>query len=107
LQQLSGAVDLFINFTGIRGRNGKVAVEMAQRVSPDVIILDLSRPVMNGLDATRQIREIAPNVCILLFTMHESPQLAQEAEKVGVNEVLLKSGDTSRLLRAVRSLLDA
>ena len=87
--------------------DGKVAVEMAQTLSPDVVILDLSMPVMNGLDAARQIRKIVPNVYILLFTMHASAQLSAEARKVGANEVLLKSGDASRLLSAIRSLLDA
>jgi DNA-binding NarL/FixJ family response regulator len=80
---------------------------MAQSLSPDVIILDLSMPVMNGLEAARQIRTIGPNICILLFTMHATAQLAAEARNVGVNEVLSKSDVASQLLGTVRSLLGA
>jgi DNA-binding NarL/FixJ family response regulator len=87
--------------------NGKLAVEMAQPLSPDVIILNLSMPVMNGLEAARQIRKIAPNICILLFTLHATAQLSAEARNVGVNEVLSKSDVASRLLGTVRSLLGA
>src|SRR6266446_7862872 len=86
--------------------NGKVAVEMVQQLSPDVIILDLSMPVMNGLDAARQIRVLAPRVYILLFTLQGYPQLAEDARRVGVNQVLSKSGMAgSTVLGAVRSLL--
>jgi DNA-binding NarL/FixJ family response regulator len=87
--------------------NGKRAVEMAQTLSPDVIVLDLTMPVMNGLDAARQIRKHSRSVYIVLFTMHASAQLAAEAQKVGVNEVLSKSAGASRLVSAVRSSLDA
>jgi DNA-binding NarL/FixJ family response regulator len=59
--------------------NGKLAVEMARRLSPDVVILDLTMPVMNGLEAARQIRKTAPNIYIFLFTLHASPQPLEEA----------------------------
>jgi DNA-binding NarL/FixJ family response regulator len=86
--------------------NGSVAVEMVQNLRPDVILLDLSMPVMNGFDAARRIRKIAPQAHILLFTLHSSPQLVEEARKIGVKNVLSKSEDASRtLLPAVRSLL--
>ena len=88
--------------------NGKVAVEMVQQLHPDVIVLDLSMPVMNGFDAARQIRKIAPCAHIILFTLHASPQLVEEALKVGVNEVASKAGDAgSSVIRAVHSLLAA
>ncbi len=86
--------------------NGKVAVELVQRSSPDVIILDLSMPVMNGLDAARKIRSLAPHSSILLFTLHANPQLVEDARKIGIDEVLSKSsGLGATVLVAVRSLL--
>lgn len=86
--------------------NGKVAVELVQQSSPDVIVLDLSMPVMNGLDAARHIRALAPRSRILLFTLHACPQLVEDARKVGIDEVLSKSsGLGATVLGAVRSLL--
>jgi DNA-binding NarL/FixJ family response regulator len=85
--------------------NGKVAIEKSRELRPDVIILDLSMPVMNGLDAAREIRESSPKVYILLFTMHFYPHLVEDAQNVGVNKVVSKSDDPARLLGAVRSLL--
>jgi len=86
--------------------NGKVALELVAQLRPDVVLLDLSMPVMNGFEAARKIRDIAPQAQILLFTLHSSPQLAEEARKIGVKGVLSKSGDAgSTVLPAVRSLL--
>jgi DNA-binding NarL/FixJ family response regulator len=86
--------------------NGQVAVELVRQSSPDVIILDLSMPVMNGLDAARKIRALTPKAYILLFTLHDYPQLAEEARRVGVDEVLSKvSGLDTTVVGAVRSLL--
>ena len=86
--------------------NGQVAVDLVQQSSPDVIILDLSMPVMNGLDAAQKIRALTPKACILLFTLHAYPQLVEDARKVGVNEVLSKAnGSGATVVGAVRSLL--
>jgi DNA-binding NarL/FixJ family response regulator len=62
-------------------------------------------PVMNGLDAARQISSIAPNTAILMFTMHESGQLLQAAKAVGVKEVISKSdGTADHLLACLRGM---
>jgi DNA-binding NarL/FixJ family response regulator len=88
--------------------NGKLAVELVQTLRPDVIVLDLSMPVMNGLEAAREIRRIAPASRILLFTLHVSPQLVNEANRIGINGVLSKAGDSGNsVVQAVRSLLAA
>ena len=88
--------------------NGKVAIELVQELHPDVVLLDLSMPVMNGFDAAKQIKIIAPQTYILLFTLHDSPQLVEDARKVGITCVLSKSGGSgSAVVSAIRSVLTA
>lgn len=88
--------------------NGKAAVEEVQKLHPDVVLLDLSMPVMNGLDAARAIRAIAPGTHMLMFTLHTYPQLMDEARQAGIARVISKaSADTSEVLDALRSLLAA
>jgi two-component system, NarL family, response regulator NreC len=86
--------------------NGKMAVEMAERLSPDLVILDLSMPVINGLDAARQIKKTSPDIQIVMFTMHEFPHLREEARKAGVNELVAKTAHPSSLLNALHAMLD-
>jgi DNA-binding NarL/FixJ family response regulator len=86
--------------------NGLEAVEKFRELSPDVVILDLSMPLMNGLDAARRIRELSPTVRILLFTMHAYPHLMDDARKIGINHVVSKAEDASRLVGALRSALN-
>lgn len=88
--------------------NGKVALERVRELRPDVVILDLSMPVMNGLEAARHIKAMAPGTHILMLTLHMYPQLLDEARKVGIADVVSKSGAAgSDVLDAVRSLLAA
>ena len=77
--------------------NGRQAVELAQQLAPDVIVLDVTMPELNGLEATRQIRKAMPAAEILILTMHESEQLVGEVLAAGAHGYILKS-DTSRLL---------
>ena len=71
--------------------NGRVAVEKVVELEPHVVILDFSMPVMNGLDAAREIARIAPSVVMFLFTMHNSEQLRMDAKHAGIREVVSKS----------------
>ena len=87
--------------------NGQVAVEKTRELHPDLIILDLAMPIMNGLDAARHIVGFAPGVDIVLFTMHGSGELSKYAELIGIKQVLSKSSDgIDQLLSTVRVLLD-
>jgi DNA-binding NarL/FixJ family response regulator len=85
--------------------NGQVAVKKVTELKPDAVILDLSMPVMNGLEAAREITRIAPKVQMVLFTMHTSEQLRKDAEAAGIRDVVSKS-DTigNHLLASLRSL---
>lgn len=72
--------------------NGRIAVEKVKELHPDVVILDFAMPVMNGLEAARQIARIAPEVSVLLFTLHDSSDLRREAQAAGIKEVISKAG---------------
>ena len=75
--------------------NGAAAIDLVQSLKPDLLVLDLSMPVMNGLDAARRIAVVSPKVVIVLFTGHASEQLETEAKKVGVRAVIRKDGNAS------------
>jgi DNA-binding NarL/FixJ family response regulator len=84
--------------------NGRQAVDLARQLRPDVVVLDITMPELNGLEATRQIRKALPNAEVLILTMHESEQLVSEVLAAGARGYLLKA-DTSRLLvSAIESL---
>jgi two-component system, NarL family, nitrate/nitrite response regulator NarL len=84
--------------------NGKEAVGKAQELKPDLFILDLVMPVMDGLNAARQISKLLPNTPILMHTMHWSQQVEIEAQKVGVRKVVSKA-DSMLLISTVQQLL--
>jgi DNA-binding NarL/FixJ family response regulator len=86
--------------------NGEEAVRMVEELNPDLVVLDLSMPVMNGLEAARHIAVNAPNTALLMYTMQDSGQLLKEAEAAGINEVITKSAaGIDRLLASMRALL--
>lgn len=75
--------------------NGKIAVEKVEEMHPDIVILDLQMPVMNGIEAAREISHLAPNTAMVMFTMHTSQELLKLARAVGVREVVSKSDQLS------------
>ncbi|HJX84754.1 MAG TPA: response regulator transcription factor [Candidatus Angelobacter sp.] len=81
--------------------DGLEAVEKAGIVRPDVIILDVSMPVMNGLEACRLIRKSAPQSEILIVTQHDSPQMLREAMGAGARGFVVKANLVKDLLPAV------
>jgi DNA-binding NarL/FixJ family response regulator len=83
---------------------GREAVEMAQRLSPDVVVLDLSMPSMNGIEAARRIRQVAPHCEVLILTVHESEDMVRDALAAGARGYILKSDAGSDLVNAVRAL---
>jgi DNA-binding NarL/FixJ family response regulator len=71
--------------------NGRVAVDMAKELCPDIIILDLSMPVMNGLDAAREIRKFLPAAHIFLFSAYHTDNLEETARDAGIDAYIPKS----------------
>ena len=86
--------------------NGKTAVALVEELRPHLVILDLSMPVMNGLDAAREISRIAPGIPMIMFTMHEMDELRKEAQRVGIKHVFPKdNGFGDNVLKAMREML--
>jgi DNA-binding NarL/FixJ family response regulator len=84
--------------------NGRDALEKAQVTNPDVIVLDFLMPGMDGLQTAREIGKLLPSIPILMFTMHLSRQLVEEARNVGIRGAVAKS-DAGRIIEGVEALL--
>lgn len=84
--------------------DGRQAVEMARRLKPDVVVLDIGMPDMNGLEAARRILEGGQGIEVLILTMHESEQLIREVVRAGARGYVLKSDAGRTLVAAVQSL---
>ena|ERR1700736_5973563 len=85
--------------------NGQEAIAKAHDLKPDLIILDITMPVLNGLDAARVIRLTLPELPILLLTMHEGKHIIEDAKKIGIEGFVCKSEASATLLAAVDALL--
>src|SRR5712691_2254569 len=83
---------------------GRDAVAQSLRLRPDVVVMDLSLPELNGLDATRQILKDSPRTEILVLTMHHSEELARDVLQAGARGYVLKSDADQSLIAAVESL---
>ena len=84
--------------------NGSEAVEKAEQQQPDVVILDIGMPEMNGVLATIRIREVAPRARVLVLTMHNSEELIQSCLEAGAQGYVLKSDAERDLISAVKAL---
>ncbi len=85
--------------------DGRALVEEAQKLRPDIILLDISMPLLNGLDAARQIRKLVPECKLIMLTMHATPTYAAEAFKAGVSGYLIKRSAASELKHAIQAVL--
>jgi two-component system, NarL family, nitrate/nitrite response regulator NarL len=85
--------------------HGGEAVEKAPRLRPDLIILDLSMPVMNGLEAAPLLIKSLPKVWIILFTSHDWPELHQLARAAGIHAVVPKGSASTHLIKHAEALV--
>lgn len=87
--------------------DGQDAVDKVASLRPDLVILDINMPVLNGLAAVRQILRVRPQTKILIFTVHDSDQTAKEVQAAGAHGYLSKNNASSDLLRVVKELLQS
>jgi DNA-binding NarL/FixJ family response regulator len=84
--------------------DGQTAVKMACQLEPDVVLLDIAMPLLNGLEATRQIRQSLPNVKVLALTMHDNEEYIRQILAAGALGYILKDTAARDLLGAIRSV---
>ena len=85
--------------------DGRAVLPEVRKLQPDVVIIDISMPLLNGLDCTRQLHDAGCTAKILILTMHPDATLAQEALAAGASGYLLKSSPGSELKEALRDVL--
>jgi DNA-binding NarL/FixJ family response regulator len=84
--------------------DGRALVSAAQRLKPDVVVLDIGMPLLNGLEAARQIKQLLPGTKLIFLTMNEDSDLAAEAFRAGASGYLLKRSATAELVTAIREV---
>jgi DNA-binding NarL/FixJ family response regulator len=85
--------------------NGKKAIEKARELRPDLIVLDLSMPVMNGFDAARVLKRLMPTVPLIMYSAFGDKLAEKQARLIGISEVVSKSEHASVLIHKARGLL--
>jgi DNA-binding NarL/FixJ family response regulator len=84
--------------------DGRALLAAVQELQPDIVVLDIAMPLLNGLDAARQLKGVMPNVKVIFLTMSEDPDVAAEAFRIGASGYLLKNSAASELLQAIREV---
>jgi DNA-binding NarL/FixJ family response regulator len=85
--------------------DGRALIAAAETLKPDVIVLDIAMPLMNGLEAARHVKQRLRNVKLVFVTMHEDADLAAEAFRSGASAYLLKRSAASELMTAIREVM--
>jgi DNA-binding NarL/FixJ family response regulator len=85
--------------------NGRHALELCRRLRPDLVLMDVRMPEMDGLTATREIKKEMPAISVLVVSAYESEDYRREAASVGATDYILKDAERRQLLEAVRAAL--
>ncbi len=86
--------------------NGLAAVEKVIELTPDLVVLDVTMPILNGFEAAREIRKLAPATKIVIFSMHESAGMVREAKESGADAYIVKSEGIEVLEKTITRLLE-
>jgi two-component system response regulator NreC len=89
-----------------QAQDGHTTVELARELAPDVVVMDISMPDLNGIEATREIRRETPGVKVVALSMHSAKRYVTEMFKAGAVGYLLKDCDFDELARAIRTVAD-
>ncbi len=86
--------------------DGREAMELAERLTPDIVLMDVTMPVLDGIEATRRLREKVPAVRVLMLTMHADPAMATSAKEAGAHGYLVKDCTTAEIMAAIDRTLN-
>src|ERR1700738_2974794 len=84
--------------------DGRHAMEKARQLKPDVVVMDISMPNLNGLEATREVRRILPKTGVLMLSQHNSPGMLREALNAGAQGCVVKSSACENLIAALENI---
>src|ERR1019366_9567735 len=87
-------------------KNGREAVRLTMSLHPEVVVMDLAMPLLNGLEATRQILEASPTTRVLILSAHPDPEYIKQAVLLGASGYLIKQSSTQVLAQAIREVLE-
>jgi DNA-binding NarL/FixJ family response regulator len=104
LEGIRKLLEKSVNLLGVVG-DGRALVEAVQETQVDVVLLDISMPLVNGIEAARQIRKISPNTKIIFLTMHDDRDYVMEALRLGASGYLLKWSAETELAAAIQTVL--
>jgi DNA-binding NarL/FixJ family response regulator len=99
---LKGLLESHCDVVGTVG-DGRTLLEVAAKLQPDIIVLDIAMPRLNGLDAARHLRRTMPKIKLIFMTMNEDPDLVGEAFRAGASGFLLKQAAAFELMDAIIS----
>lgn len=86
--------------------DGKEAIEKALEFKPDLVLMDINMPEMNGIEATKEIKHLLPSTTVMMLTLHDSPLFAEQAREAGAEQTLSKSSGLDVLVDAIASVLN-
>ena len=86
-------------------RDGLALVKTAVNLKPDLVLVDVGMPMLNGLDSGRELKKIMPQIKLIFLTMNRDPQIASEAFRIGASGYLLKDSEPEELLQAVHKVI--
>jgi DNA-binding NarL/FixJ family response regulator len=104
LEGLAKLIEADFDLVGQVG-DGRTLLEAAHRMAPDVVVMDIAMPHLNGLDAARQLQKLLPCIKVIFLTMHADPEYAREAVRLGASGFLLKRSAVTELAQAIHAAL--
>lgn len=107
---IDGLTSMLISNPGFKviatAKNGQEAYELCEKLVPDIVIMDISMPILNGIEATRKILSVMPSVKILALTQHDSNEYILQMFKAGAKGYLLKNSKKIEIIDAIHNILE-